>query len=704
MPAVSHATHLWSRLRSDETGAALVWFAISLPVLVIVAAFVINYAKWFEDKRHLQTQADAAALAGGLSFSIPCDGTSDSAIATSALKYSGDTYRAAVPYNQQVSDVSSIHVVLNQTNYWQNGDANIPAQPYGDLQSACNAEFLDVKATHNAPSFFFGSLVPNGILPAIHAHARVTLVKKTVAFKTMPFAIPDIVPHYVYAQFINQVTGAALTAWSPLTQQFTTDASGNQVPVTDPTTGANIWNDVGSPISVPFAAGTPGSSVQIGVRLKVIESTNATANCGDNLVTCMDEVTANQGIVFVRGWTDDNPSTGPHPVARDVFLDNTLGGCSPDPYFTNVPCHPGIQATVDFGDRNLSDPQTTVTAVVDGISYPLVHGAGNTWTLAPGTMSVGANIGANPITLNYNWWQPTGTWRGNTCNNKKSGAGANPCQDSGSFGVVQSSYLSDDSLSARVLLAQIGDSQATPLPTTAGANSFQETSPTTNHQLTVTVGISGLQAASSFSDPTVRLRLASGSGSNTQTVDCWSQTPGSPINNIRDAIEQGCPTPYQLNPTITCPDPSAPNPPFDCAPTQTGAAVGQARQGMTTRFSCHPNNWVAPPGGGPPKIADNDPRKVELVITTWGAFNVSGTKQVAVVRFGNFYVTGWDGQSGDACAATDNNEPYPFPGSSQNGDIWGHFISHIDSSSTGGGGTQGCQLGALDACIVVLTQ
>src|SRR5206468_10081345 len=101
------------------------------------------------------------------------------------------------------------------------------------LQSPCTAAFLDVKATHDVPSFFFGNLVPNAVLPNIRAHARVTLVKKTEASGTMPFAIPDVVPRFVYAQFVNQVTGAALTTWMPLTQQFTTDASGNPVAVTD---------------------------------------------------------------------------------------------------------------------------------------------------------------------------------------------------------------------------------------------------------------------------------------------------------------------------------------------------------------------------------------------------------------------------------------------------------------------------------------
>jgi hypothetical protein len=46
-----------------EDGAVLVWFAILLPVLLAFAAFVIDMGHAFLLKRHLQSSADAAALA-----------------------------------------------------------------------------------------------------------------------------------------------------------------------------------------------------------------------------------------------------------------------------------------------------------------------------------------------------------------------------------------------------------------------------------------------------------------------------------------------------------------------------------------------------------------------------------------------------------------------------------------------------------------
>ena len=51
-----------------ERGAALVIVVVWLPVLLLVLMFVVDVGNWFVHKRHLQMQADAAALAGGAHF------------------------------------------------------------------------------------------------------------------------------------------------------------------------------------------------------------------------------------------------------------------------------------------------------------------------------------------------------------------------------------------------------------------------------------------------------------------------------------------------------------------------------------------------------------------------------------------------------------------------------------------------------------
>src|ERR671934_1044337 len=72
-----------------ERGAVLVMVLLWLPVLVLMAAFVIDVANWFVHKRHLQMQADAAALAAARDWSgVGCD---NAAINARAAEYGGET-------------------------------------------------------------------------------------------------------------------------------------------------------------------------------------------------------------------------------------------------------------------------------------------------------------------------------------------------------------------------------------------------------------------------------------------------------------------------------------------------------------------------------------------------------------------------------------------------------------------------------------
>jgi len=61
-----------SRLRtasSGERGAVLVLFAVFAPVAILFFSFTIDIGNTFWHARHLQAQADAAALASAQEFS-----------------------------------------------------------------------------------------------------------------------------------------------------------------------------------------------------------------------------------------------------------------------------------------------------------------------------------------------------------------------------------------------------------------------------------------------------------------------------------------------------------------------------------------------------------------------------------------------------------------------------------------------------------
>ena len=90
---------------SEEQGGVLVLFGLMLPVLLLVLALVLDVGNWFVHKRHLQMQADAAALAGGGHFgdcfsSDPSvSGNADTTIESAATQYAGN---GSSLYNLQI--------------------------------------------------------------------------------------------------------------------------------------------------------------------------------------------------------------------------------------------------------------------------------------------------------------------------------------------------------------------------------------------------------------------------------------------------------------------------------------------------------------------------------------------------------------------------------------------------------------------------
>jgi len=50
---------------SSESGGVLVLVAVTLPVVIMLASFVIDVGNWYEHKRHLQLQVVGDGLAVG---------------------------------------------------------------------------------------------------------------------------------------------------------------------------------------------------------------------------------------------------------------------------------------------------------------------------------------------------------------------------------------------------------------------------------------------------------------------------------------------------------------------------------------------------------------------------------------------------------------------------------------------------------------
>jgi hypothetical protein len=644
------AGRLRRRTLEHEDGGVLVLFGLLLPFFLLLGALTVDVGNWYVHKRHLQMQADAAALAGGglfgTCFSNPAGG--NAAIQDEATKYSGGTGSL---YNGQVGGAlkGPITILYQSPTYAVGG----PGADDTETQGPCDTPSLmfDVKATEAQLPLIFA--IPG--LPwvnSINAHARVQLRTVDTRKGLLPVAIPDIRFNYAFATFVNEATSAVLAT----AQLAKAGTSGGQ----------QLW-------STPSNVDVPIASPHVGVRIRLVGGTDPTAACGQLYVECYDEGSAN-GVVHIRGWNAATPA----PAVRDAWL--LPGTCTADAYFASGDCSAGVQAAVDLGALHPltgTGVTTQVWATVDGAGKYLLTPGGTsgtvTWTLNSGLPVAGG--GPHAIGLAWSFEQTVGTWNGKTCNNRNN----NPCKDSGSFGDVQRAFVASPDRSGALEGLQVSNGVFS-----SGANSFSYGTVS----LGVTIAVAGsLKVQSAASDPVIKLRVI---GSQNQSIDCDPDK-----SNLREEIAGGCAPAYKLNPSLTCPGYnqlwSLPQP-WQCVKTQTGGSVGQVSAGLEDRILGGSNSCTAPIHW--PNYSPDDPRIVPLIITPFGSFGGTGNDIVPVIDFATFYVVGWGGPGGDPCPGA---EPV------EKGFIAGHFIKHIPPNPTATGETA-CDPDAITPCVAVLTR
>jgi hypothetical protein len=672
----------WHSARSalaEEHGGVLAIVAVSMPVLLVFAILVIDVGNWFVHKRHLQTQADAGALAGGDLFRgcYASDQTAaNAAISSEARKYSGD---AAVVgrFNPQVGVRSGegVVILLNSKTYHRGGpsaDDTLVGQP-------CATKMIDVKISdEDLPWFLRAARVS-----VINAHARVEARKVSELKGSLPIAVPDVEPKVASVRFYEEGSGTTLG--------------------TAALTGPTIVNGLaqfqmasGSTVPITVTAGH-----DVGVQVNLGGQTSTT--CGDAYVACWG--TSAPSLSLIRAYSTAGSGAQPAgPIPRAVWP--LAGACAGAPsVFAGAnmfyggtrfaTCSVGVGATVDFGTgavdprlaKTAGGVKALATASVAGCSpasASLTWSAG-VWSTSAFAFSCPAQAGPLAVTLNLE--EQDGVTTIDTCRNN----GGNRCK--WQFSSIQRVFSAQRSLSGPIKLIGISE------PSSSVTGSPLALAPGT-HNLRVIVGTQYLKAAdpaNMSADETVGLRVADPSGSQNQAFDCDAGV------TFRDEILNGCRTGYGPNPnTPGCPETTPPTP-RDCMPVETGDKIGQLEGGMDARFGvgggCTVNHWPNPPAG--------DVREIPMIITDFNAFQGSGgsiNQQVPVRRFGYFYVTGW---SRSNCST---NEPYPWSSDKQaeKGDIWGHFVFHVDSINNGGGGDTPCTLNAdptiFDPCVAVLTR
>jgi Flp pilus assembly protein TadG len=650
----------------DERGAVMVFFALFLPVALLLASFVIDIGYSWWHQRHLQVQADAAATAVAQDFGSSC---TNAQITADSARYGG---LGTSSYNGQVGGRSStnIHQLINSSTYYNQPS---PVDSTVNTNSNwCTSMMADVKMTETGLPWYFQIFS----VPFINAHARVQINQATQSGGTLPLAVDETVPKAATAYFINEDTGTLL-ATAPLTDQGA-NAQGQE-----------MWNNAALPAAVPINA--PDIGVRVGLSG---DPTNTACPSTSQYVTCLDSSGNNTTLIHIGGYsnlgTGSVSNTAINALARSVTLQP--GTCS-DGYFSSTAtnCNIGISAHLDFGGAGPNPNSVTVTPMINGTAAPTAltyNTSGPSAGLWTGTAPLTAGSGANNrVDLQI------------TCNNKPGqsackGKAAPPPQ---TITGVQRSYSAGPN-SGPIQSAAIIENGV------SGADSFEECetgnpSSSCTHNLVVSITTSGsLATATGYSNPSIFMSLGPGmSSSQPGTVSCGG-------GNLRNDLIAGCAGPYAVNPLKpgwVCPDGANPQ---DCTPPGNGHQTGQLSQGLTARITTPAkgqqyycaNNWVNNNNGGVPILPANDSRIVHVFVSLYGAFGGNGNGQYPILTFATFYITGWDG---DPC----KSDPGPPDGGSGKAQVWGHFISYIDPNSQNTG-TQPCNPNGVAACVAVMTR
>jgi len=703
---------------NDERGSVIVIVALALFAMALTVSFVVDVANFFEHRRHLQLQADAAALAGAHSFSL--GGCDDTRINNDTRDYGGsavDNYPIlpahvyTARYNYQIggTDPSKIYLLINSSGYYGDTGAGNNTDSNG---SPCAAKYVDVKLTETHLPWYLGF---GGFVDKISAHARVALVQESQSNGSLPIAVPNPLPTSAAAIFINEGDGSVIAA-KPLSDL-------------GPSGSLDMWSNAASPASVTIPSSGQASVVIAlsGKNSIDLSSNNLTTICDEALTDCYD-LSADpptRGLTFIRGYSASGSGAQPNaPILRSVELFNV--NCPNTPYFSNntTNCTYEVVARIDAGTGL---PKANQIYTVGGIQMDsstdpncsLVAGADQCWhanlTLTPGSA-------AN--NLSVTWEETTGQVQIGAKLETCTATGGNKCK--GTFaGVAQRAYSATKNNSGPIQVVRLFRCDSDP---SCSVSDFQSYPTGDVHTFVVSIGIAGtLQNATSPASPIVALRVMQESP-HTQSLDC---DPG--YSNLKLELQFGCRPSYV--PNGGSPDCStlgasalwATAQPWSCVAVQTGGATNDPAAGLNSRIfgAANPpptypacgtaaapglgqpgyNNWANynpndPTGndGFPP----GDPRILNAFITSYGAFShITGSSgSVPVIGFGHFYVTGWTASGGGFAPPTNCNMD-PVPGNDP-GVIVGRFIRYIDK--LGGFGTQPCDPNSINSCVIVMTK
>jgi len=676
---------------ANETGAVLVLFAVFASVAVLMLAFVLDAGNWFAHQRHLQVQADAAALAAATELSFPCTKAEAEAIYKTAGQYGGAAsvtaakepgpFSSATPlYNEPVGGTaqSNIHEEINKKTYFgQSAEDNTVEE----APCAPSADMVDVKLTETELPWFFQALN----VRYINAHARVSVKAESEASAVEP--VVESEPEAGRAYILNDgedkkaaeaktMENAEVMKSLPLTR---VGPSGK---------GGVIW---GSAAPVKLAV----TNQHIGLRVALAGNTEAlkTENehkpeaCLHANVECfvehpfLSEPAIVPPLVNISGYPTTGTGTVAKPLARRVTLSTPPPDTCTDGYFTNYlggpECTFTISAEVNYGGATnatgASTNKTGVTIVPEVVTKPEIAGeekhkeaTGLACEPCTGLWTGLAKINKTEIHAPLE----VGSSQINLIVTCKPVAGA-PCtkEEKGTLEDVQRIFTAGPASSNRIVGAWICEAPVTVAECATGkmdANSFAMS---TEHELVIAIELSGsLEPATKFENGEGPYRIKYGNSSDHAidnfVIACPPEggTAAAEEEAFRKTLEAGCKGRYALN--TTNPECKAIGEPYQCVEFlatkngnyQQNNLTKVFESGITNRiikppvglkYEC-PNRWEENNGKGVPTIPSKDSRLMQLFVVPYASYKQSEiaegkSRKVPIKKFATFYVTGWAG-------------------------------------------------------------
>jgi Putative Flp pilus-assembly TadE/G-like len=727
----------------------LVLFAVFASLTILFAAFVLDVGNWFEHQRHLQVQADAAALAAAQDFAYPCTPEVKEHIyktagqyggAASVLTPDGATVTSSAPlFNEQIGGTlqSNIHELINAKKYYEqpSEDSTVVQAPpcvteQEEKESRTGANMIDVKLTETNLPWFFKALN----VPDVNAHARVSIRAESIATAVEPIIESQPIEARVFfvedepdgndSNYNNKLIATAL-----MTEPKRNEAKGTVV-----------WSNASTPASVKITAAHIGVRIALAGKEGALKGTgNETLSvCGHVSVECFDEDSVIPPLLHIAGYSTENKGALEKPLARKVTLSAPAAekACT-EPYFSNYiggpTCTFTISAAVEDGSATTTGitltPEVVTTAGFGGGRKNVVGAAmkyepsTGLWTGAAQLPSTPQeNFGSSEINLLFKCEKavrPECKKKEETTKEKE-----NPLAQT-TFKDVQRMFSAGPDGSNRIVGAWISEPKATetPVPKERGADSYPlckagETTGCT-HELVVTVELSGsLVDAKKYSEAPYHIRF----GDNDQDSDdqfvitCPPTTSESgAATKFGEHLAKGCQGKYKLN--TTDPKCEAKTEPYDCVGlVEVNSFKGEEFGELTTLFqnsiaarveslpTAHyycPNNWTNNNGGAVPIIPANDSRLVQLFVVPFSVTNLrrEPSHELPIENFATFYITGW---RGDKCATDDVKSPR---GPEEPRELVGHLIKYVNVLGEGTAFAKcSTRPESIETCVATLTQ